>query len=169
VITQDEAVRILEDGYSRIGALLDRLSAEDLTRPGIGSDNWTPQDLIGHVAFWEKAAFEALDAWAMGAASPIDRALHRGVDTVNAEALKRIRSQSLEAVREDAARTHTGLLISIQEMGEALWESPPTARHVHSIGDSLGRILVGPGGPFTHAEAHIPDLQAFVDQVSPSG
>jgi hypothetical protein len=166
VLTQDEAVDILEAGFNKIGALLEGLPPERLTEPGIGGDRWTAQDLIGHVAFWERAALEALDAWSDGGAAPIDRALARGITIVNRDALRRIRERSLEEVRTDAERVHFNLLLSIQEMGPDLWESLPTARHLNSLGESLGRILTGPEGPFTHAAAHMPDLEAFVKGAS---
>ena len=62
MISQDEAVQVLEEGYGKVHALIDRLPAGSLTQPGIGGDKWTAQDLIGHIAFWENAALEALDA-----------------------------------------------------------------------------------------------------------
>lgn len=164
--TQEEAIRILEDGYGRISALLDRLPADRLTEQGIGGDNWTAQDLIGHIAFWENAALEALDAWADGRAAPIDRLLVRGIDTVNRDGLRTIRQRILDEVKAQAARSHAHLILALQEMGPNLWDSPPTARHIHSIGESLGRILVGPDGPFTHANAHLPELEEFVQRVA---
>jgi hypothetical protein len=162
MLTQDEAVQILEESYQTVHGLVDRLPAEMLTAKGIGGAMWTPQDLIGHIAFWETAALEALDAWSEGGAAPIDRALNRGLNGVNAQALRTIRSLTLDEVRKHAEKNHYNLLLAIQEMGPDLWDSLPTARHSHSIGESLGRILVGPDGPYTHARAHIPDLEEFV-------
>jgi hypothetical protein len=169
VLTQDEAVQIIEDGQKRVADLIAQLPDAALTEKGIGSDNWTVQDLIGHLAYWENAASEALDAWAMGGVAPIDRALRRGINVVNADALRAIRGATLEHVRQRADQAHSALLVSILEMGPDLWGSLPTARHLDPIADVLGRILAGPGGPYRHAEAHIPDLEAFVARMTGAG
>ena len=168
VLTQDEAVEIIETGHKRLDSLLAQLPEAALTQQGIGGDEWTAQELIGHIAFWENAASEALDAWAMGGVAPIDRALRRGIDGVNRESLRLIRGATLEQVRERAELAHKTLIISILEMGPDLWASPPTARHIQPFADVLGRILLGPRGPYTHAEAHLPDLEAFVAKLSAS-
>jgi hypothetical protein len=40
-------------------------------------------------------------------------------------------------------------------------DAADAARATH-LGASVGRILGGPLGPFTHDQAHLPDLRAFV-------
>ena len=160
--TQEEAIQILADGHKRVRDLIATLPAEAVNEGGMGSGSWSPKDLIGHLGFWERAALEAVDAWSSGGAAPIDRLLYRGIDSVNRDALRAIRAADLEDLIKEADWAHDALVDYIDSISADLWGSPPTARHVHSIGESLGRILLGPQGLFTHYQDHIKDLETFV-------
>lgn len=163
--TREEATNILDTGYKRVQELVAKLPPETLLEPGIGPEGWSARDLAGYYFFWERQALEAIDAWAGGGAAPIDRLLYRGMKNVNAEAIKGARTVSYDEIAKQADWAHNALLGYIEGISDDLWDNPPTARHVHSLGESLGRILLGPGGLYTHYDAHLPDLEAFVTTV----
>jgi hypothetical protein len=165
VPSRDETIAILDKGYKRAHELIGRLPEAARLEPGIGAENWSARDLVGYYFFWEKQALEAIDAWAGGGAAPIDRLLYRGMKNVNTEAIKGARTVDYDEIAKQADWAHNALLGYIEGISDDLWESPPTARHMHSLGESLGRILLGPGGLYTHYDAHLPDLEAYVASV----
>lgn len=159
--TRDEAISILDRGYKRVQELVGQLPAESRLEPGIGPENWSARDLVGYYFFWERHALEAIDAWAGGGAAPIDRLLYRGIRNVNNEAIKGARTVDFEEIVKQADWAHNALLGYIEGIGDDLWDNPPTARHIHSLGESLGRILLGPNGLYTHYDAHLGELEDF--------
>ena len=159
------AIRILDDGRAAVNDLLDRLPTRALSRPGLGGGDWSPKDLVGHLESWEEYAIEALDAWAAGRGVPIDREVwSRGTSTVNVEAVARKASRSAAEMRRRAERTHAELIRRVEAMTDARWRAPGTPRARTPAGARLGGILGGPSGDFRHAEAHLKDLRAFVDE-----
>src|SRR5688572_17056719 len=150
VPTRNEALSILETDYKRVRDLIAQLPADSLLEPEIGDEHWSARDLVGYYFFWERAALEAIDAWAGGGAAPIDRMLYRGIRNVNNEAIKAARAVDYDEIVKQADWAHNALLGYIEGIGDDLWENPPTARHIHSLGESLGRILLGPSGLYTH-------------------
>lgn len=162
--TRDEAIDILETGYKRVRQLVGELPPDKLLEPGIGAENWTARDLVGYYFFWEKQALEAIDAWAGGGAAPIDRLLYRGMRNVNNEAIKGARTVDFAEIAKQADWAHNALIGYIEGIGDDLWDNPPTARHINSLGESLGRILLGPGGLYTHYDAHLSELEEFVEK-----
>ena len=163
--SRSEAVRILVEGRAEIDALLARLSPRDLTRPGIGGGEWSPKDLLGHLASWEEHALEALAAWKRGERAPIDTQLYsRATSAINAEGVARKAKMAYASVRQSADRTHAALLAAMREMPDRRWSEPATPRGRKPLGHRLGAILGGPTGLFRHAEAHLKSLRAFVQQ-----
>ncbi len=160
--TKREAIAILERGDREIERLLKGLPRGGLTRRGIGGGDWSPVDLLGHLASWERHAVDALEAWRAGRRAPIDLELtERGVGGVNAAALVAAAVLRPADVSREARRTHAALLEVIRRLSDDAWERPPLTRG-RPLGLRLGSILGGPAGPFRHADAHIPDLSAFV-------
>jgi hypothetical protein len=162
--TRQEALAILEQGRREVRVLLRRLPQASLVEPGLDRGEWSPKDLVGHLASWEEWALEALSAWDRGERAPIDRELHdRGVDAVNADAVASKAKLTLDEVLHDAEVTHASLMDAIRAISDAAWERPATARGRKTLGHRLGQILGGPGGGFRHADAHLPGLDAFGD------
>ena len=160
--TKREALTILERGHREVMRLIDELPPRALTTTGIGGGAWSPADLVGHLAAWEGFALGALDAWARHERAPIDVALdERGLNAVNAEALAE--AASLRAVRAHPtlARDAAALVAAVRAVPAYRWVQPPWTRG-RPLGLRVGSILGGPGGPFRHADAHLPDLRAFV-------
>jgi len=162
-ISRRDAVRLLDAGRREVLALLGRLPARAISRPGLGGGDWAPKDLIGHLESWEEHALAALEAWSRGAPAPIDRALRTdGLTAVNRREVERKAGRTARVALERAAATHHRLVTAIREMPKERWRSPATPRGRVPLGHRLGQILVGTRDPFCHDEAHLRDLRAFV-------
>ena len=64
----------------------------------------------------------------------------------------------------DWDNVHGELIRTIRTMSDARWERPATPRGRKSLGHRIGQLLIG-REPFAHADAHVNDLQAFVDSI----
>jgi hypothetical protein len=168
--SQEAAVAILNQGHDEVRALIGRLPAAWRARPGLGGGQWSPKDLIGHLASWEEHALEALDHWSRGERAPIDGDLHvMGVNAVNARAVEARSALTYDEVLHDAEVAHASVVRALGIITEAAWERPATSRGRKALGHRLGQILGGPTGDFRHAEAHLPSLRAFVERASRDG
>jgi hypothetical protein len=162
--TKRQALATLERGDREVRALLDQTQAADLARPGIGGGDWSPIDLVAHLTSWERHAVEALAAWVQGERAPIDRALHeRGVNGVNADTFAAIAGLTPRRILAQAATTHQELVNAIRAVPSEAWRRPPLGRG-RPLAIRVGSILGGPKGPYSHADAHLPDLRRFVDR-----
>ena len=160
--TKREALTIVERGHREVARLIDELPPGSLTRTGIGGGAWSPADLIGHLAAWEGFALDALHAWSRRERAPIDIALdERGLDGVNAGALTEASTLKPSALVRRSLETHRALVAAVRAVPADRWAKPPLTRG-RPLGLRVGSILGGPGGPFRHADAHLPDLRAFV-------
>jgi hypothetical protein len=81
---------------------------------------------------------------------------------VNAREVRRKSARTASRARASADATFARLIEQIRAVSERGWQTPPTPRARRTLGASVGRILGGPLGPFTHDQAHLPDLRAFV-------
>jgi DinB superfamily len=163
VETRGEAITLLRRQRRQVTALLDRLPSRALSRPGLGGGTWAPTDLIGHLESWEEHALAALGAWLRGEVAPIDRDIRAlGINAVNAREVERKSGRTGLRALAAADATFAQLIEQIRTIPQERWLAPPTSRSRRSLGNSVGRILGGPGGPFTHDQAHLPDLRAFV-------
>ena len=163
VPSKTDAIAALQRGDRALTRLLDGLPPRVLTRTGIGGGEWSPVDLVGHLESWERHALGALAAWARRELAPIDVALRtRGLDAVNAEELEANAGRPPTAVLRRARRTHAELVAAIHSVPDDAWDRPPLTSG-RPLALRVGGILGGPGGPFRHADAHLPDLRAFVE------
>jgi hypothetical protein len=163
--TKREALTILERGHREVMRLIDGLPARALSTTGVGGGAWSPADLVGHLAAWEGFALGALDAWARRERALIDVALdERGLNAVNAEALAEASSLRPSALIRRSLETHAALVAAVRAVPTDRWVKPPWTRG-RPLGLRVGSILGGPGGPFRHADAHLPDLLTFVSSL----
>jgi hypothetical protein len=162
--TRDDAIAILEEGHRALRRLADRLSPPDLDRAAtIGGGDWSAKILLGHVTAWEEHVLEALEAWRAGRGSAVQRALReQGLSALNAASAAADQGRSVEQVLARFDDVHDRLIRALRGIPEAGWAAPPTRRSRRSLGDAIGSILGGPAGPFTHAAAHLPDLERYV-------
>jgi DinB superfamily len=168
--TRRRAIAILRGGHEAVLELYERLPARTRTRSGLGGGTWSPKDLIGHLETWEAFALQALDAWAQGHGPAFERELWTvGTGRLNGAEVERKRSRSAPQVLRRAEATHVELLGRLEEIGDAAWRRPGSPRGRKPMGERLGGILGGPAGPFRHAQAHLRDLEAFVEASSHGG
>jgi DinB superfamily len=165
VTTREEAIDILDRGQGAVRRLTKRIPAHWLARSGIGGGEWTPKDLLGHLCFWEENVLEALVAWDAGERAPIDRAIYeRSIDAINADGVRARARHTFARVYRDWDNVHGELIRTIRTMSDARWENPATPRGRKALGHRVGQLLVGKA-PFAHAQAHVPDLEAFVGGI----
>jgi DinB family protein len=165
--TKAEALKLLRDANATFHGLLGGLPPRAFTTPGIGGGEWSPKELLAHMAYWELNALEAIDAWERGDPAPIDLALRAdGLTAVNRDGLARMSKGSAAQVRERAEEVHGHLIDRMRAMPTRRWNMPPTPRGTRPLGLRIGSILGGPAGPFMHANAHLPDIEGFVQQFA---
>jgi len=170
-LSRREALSTLREGQDRLAALLAQLSDEELAQPSaLGGGEWSPQDLIGHMAVWEEVALATVEAWLGGERPPIEERFgSRETDEINARNQDRKHSWSLERIRTDSEGTHRRLVSAIEGMTEEQWTCAvpfePDGEQ-ETLGEELGGVLGAPGRPFGHAFAHLPDLEAYVRSVT---
>src|SRR5258708_18797710 len=127
-ISRAEAIETLHDGQSRLEILVAHLSDEEMLKPGtIGGGDWSAKDLIGHVAFWEEIAMDALADWRADRMPTVEEAFARegGVDELNARDQETTRQQSLPELRVQARRAHDLVIEAISRMSDVEWDGPP--------------------------------------------
>jgi Mycothiol maleylpyruvate isomerase N-terminal domain len=163
-VERDMAIAILEEGHRSVRALVARLTMAELERPGtIGGGDWSARDLVGHLTAWEEHALAALDAWRAGRGAPIQRALReQGLNAVNAATAAADRRRASGEVLRRSDAIHGRLIEALGAIPDATWREPPTRRSRRPLGEVVGSILGGPAGPFSHAAAHLPDLERYV-------
>jgi hypothetical protein len=161
VLSRDHAIEALAAGQAALDSLLLQLNDLDLSEPAtIGGGAWAAKDVIGHIAFWEELALQALDAWRGGLAP---RATGANTDALNAENQAEQAGTSATELRSRAASAHEALLAVMRNIPDAEWHAPvnlPSAPEA-TLGALLGGILGAPERPFGHVYAHLDDLRAF--------
>jgi hypothetical protein len=163
-IEREAAIATLEEGHQSIRGLVARLTTDELERAAtIGGGDWSARDLVGHLTAWEEHALAALDAWRAGRGAPILRALReQGLNAVNAATAAADRRRTTGEVLRRSDAIHAGLIEALLALTDATWLEPPTQRSRRPLGEAVGSILGGPAGPFSHAAAHLPDLERYV-------
>jgi len=161
-------MRIVNDGMGEVFMLYDRLPPRARNVPGLGGGEWSPKDLLGHLESWQEYALEALDAWEDGHGPAIDAVIwSTTTSALNRDAVARKSRRRAADQRRRAEATHERLVARIRALSDDRWQRPGTPRGRTPVGARLGTFLGGPAGPFRHAEAHLRQLRAFVDERAP--
>jgi Mycothiol maleylpyruvate isomerase N-terminal domain len=156
VLSRDEALKILEEGQAELDQLFARLDEAAMMRPAtIGGGEWSAKDLMGHIAFWEELALEAIDASRARRGPAVDE--FKNADEANAHNQRNTAPQSLTQIHSRAAGAHNAILGAIRAMSDTEWAT---------LGEKVGGILGGPRGAFDHAWAHLDDLQKYVESTA---
>src|ERR1051325_9503821 len=125
--SRDEALATLADGHAVIDDLVARLTSEQLVEPKtIGGGDWSAKDLIGHLAFWEELAVQALRQVRDGARPDIENTFARaaeGIDEINAENQERTAAQSLDDVLARAQAARQAITDAIRSMSDDEWNA----------------------------------------------
>ncbi len=173
--TRTEALAILAEGQAALAGLFTRLSDGDFVRPAtIGGGDWSAKDLLGHLAFWEELAVEAIAAWRDGrrpTAVEIFAGGRAGIDDANARDQARNARESLATVRARAETARAAVRRAIEMLTDEEWQATVVGpgNRPETLGELLGGILGAPKRPFGHAFAHQPDLQAYVGTLGGRG
>jgi hypothetical protein len=163
----DRALEILGEGQEALDRLFARLSDEAMVQPAtIGGGDWSAQDLLGHLAYWQELAADAIADWRSGQSLRYWRLFENsgGIDGVNAQNQAVTSAQSLAQVRERADRSRKALIAAITSLTEGDWVSDLVgpAGGPNRLDELLGGILGAKDRPFGHAFAHLNDLAAYV-------
>lgn len=170
LISIDDAVATLEQAHAVVSDLFARIDDAQAQQPRtIGGGEWSAKDLMGHLAFWEELAIDAIEAWRDGRLPRAEQVFTGDhVDAINAENFERTAASSMDEVRARAARAHDTLVAMIREIPDDLWRAKPayeTTRR-RTLAEMLGSVLGAPKKPFGHATAHEADLRAAVEAFS---
>jgi len=161
--TRLRAIRILDDTMGEVFSLFDRLSPRARSTLGLGGGDWSPKDLLGHLESWQEYALEALDAWDEGHGPAIDSVIwSTSTSALNRDAVAGKAGRRAADQRRRSQATHERLIARVEALSDARWRRPGTPRGRTPVGARLGDFLGGAAGPFRHAEAHLPQLRAFV-------
>jgi hypothetical protein len=165
VATRQAAIEVLERGHAAVRRLLKEIPDHWTARPGVGGGDWSPKDLVAHLTFWEERVLEARAPGGPRARGPLQREIYsRSIGSINEEAVRARSRHTLAKVLRDWDNVHGELIRTIRTMPDARWENPATPRGRKSLEHRIGQLLVG-REPFGHAEAHVKDLEAFVDRI----
>jgi hypothetical protein len=168
---RESAVATLKDGDGRLWSLFDRIDDEQMVVPRtIGGGDWSAKDLMGHVAFWEELAIDALNAIRAGRRPAVEALFARGIegiDEANAQNQERTAAASVEEVRARARVAHETCVKAIEAMDDDEWRArvPYEAARRETTAELLGSIMGAPKKPFGHAFAHLEDLAGYVQTL----
>jgi hypothetical protein len=169
--TRDQAAEILRTGHAQLDGLLERLPTNERSRRGaIGGGDWSADDLVGHIAAWERLALHAARDRRAGRIPDAQRVFDQeGVDEFNARKVKEWRELTPSEIKAQARATSLALIeilasLSDEEWGQEAWY--PTDARSSSLGELLGSITGGRQGPFEHIADHVDDLAAHVLSVA---
>jgi hypothetical protein len=167
-VTREEALAALRDGDRRIQRLVAKLSDADLARRSVlGGGDWSVADLLGHLASWEQRALDGIECWREGRTWQLLNG-NRAVDDLNEANVRGWRRRGPARTVGAAAQFHDALMAAIGGLTDRDWRSTMalSSGHRQRLSTNLGGTLWGPRGPFRHADAHLPDLKAFVSSVA---
>lgn len=142
---RDEMRRDEEQAWGELRAILDRLTPEQMERPGL-PDGWSVKDLLWHLCCWEAEAGRQLARIAAGTYVEQDW----DTDALNARYLEEGRAQDLPTVRAELAASRTRAL---EEFGRIAELTPPAEEWFGESGAE-------------HYREHLVDLRAFADGLT---
>jgi hypothetical protein len=139
---RSQLVREEDEGYEALGALLERLSAEALSEPGLTAD-WTVKDLLAHLGCWMAEAAHVLERIRLGTweSSRLD------VDAKNREFYEACCDLDARAVKCELWSARAMML----HAWGSLQEITPTAEEWFTESGAA------------HYREHLPDLERFVE------
>ena len=134
-----------EEAWSRLHAVIDRITPEVASVPGYFEEGWTAKDAVAHLGTWMAAGARVLRQIAAGTY----REGELDVDAENARFLEAMRDVPLETIHLQAAAAHRELLNAWAELPEM---TPVAARWVRKA------------GPEHYAE-HLPRLESWITEL----
>jgi uncharacterized damage-inducible protein DinB len=107
---RNEQSGVLVEARCRLLGAIRHLSDADLTRPGY-VDKWSIQELLGHIAAWDREMMLAVESWLTGTVSA---QTCPDVDAFNARVIEQIRDQSLGETLRSMMDAHVHLLAVVR-------------------------------------------------------
>jgi hypothetical protein len=166
MVTPDEAVATLERGDRETRGELERLTPRDLLVTGIGGGEWSPKDLIGHLALWHEIALRTIDQHRAGTTPWIVGVFTSPGDGPNDEELALRAPWPLERARDAYEESRSSTISAVKALRDPEWSAPVPGwtQEPATIGGLLGVVLGTEGLPFGHAFAHLDELRVFADE-----
>ena len=173
-VDRTEALRLLKIEHDAVKALIDNLTAEEMTRPdtiryGLYSDQHLSfKDLLAHLICYEVYAIEAINDWKI-------KAQHWVIDGIVDDGMKihyggiADRAHlSLDEQLEECRRVYAQLEEMFATLTDTEWRAEafyPTD-YPTDLGGMIERIVVAPPRPmYRHLPVHIPDTEAYIARL----
>jgi hypothetical protein len=137
-----------EELWERLHAVLARLTPETASVPGYFEEGWTAKDAVAHIGTWMAQGAQMLRRIATGTY----REHEIDVDAENERFLAAMRDIDLDTVHVQLASAHQQLL--------SAWHELPKAT-------KAATFWVRKAGP-EHVQEHLPRLEAWIEELSPS-
>ncbi len=119
---------------------------------------WSPKDLLGHVAFWERRGAFLMNALVAGQVP----ATSQDVDELNASAYQASRRLPVEAIRREEAEAYRELMALVATLPDDTLTSP--ARYDWLEGGPLADLVLN--NTSGHYAEHLPDLKTWIDSLN---
>ncbi len=172
----DQAVELLDIEHDAVRALIQQLTAEEMTLPdtiryGLYPDQKLSfKDLLAHLITYEAYSLEALEEWKRGGKHWISDAMQSSAKSrrVHFSGIEDRQHKSLEDILDEWESTQTQLKQKLQQLSDEDWHQPapyPTAEAT-DLGGMMEAILVAPPRPlYRHLPVHIPDTFAYIQAI----
>lgn len=146
-------------------AELARLPSEHMATTGIGGGEWSPKDLLGHLALWHEIALRTVHEFRAGERPWIVGVFSGPGPGPNDEELAARAGWSLDRARAAYDDSSAKVRSVIETMSDGEWDRPVEgwSDEPATLGGLLGAVLGMDRLPFGHAFAHLQELVDFVD------
>ncbi len=115
---KDELLQRLAEQRRALLRTVEGLSVEQLKEPGAGGPAWSVQDVLGHIAAWERETVEAIRAYLLGEA-PYRMEGFTGItdrDQWNEEAVAQRRNWPVHETLVELGLVRSDLLVQLAEL-----------------------------------------------------
>ena len=142
---RDELLALEDKGWHELCSSFDRLAGDDWTRAGVNGE-WSPKDLLAHIAVWHALCTDRLETLRVTGTVP---PLPAEVDTINDEQYERSRDLTVKEVRAMSGASRHRFREELSQLSG-------------DPGDHVAQMIVGDGSG--HYEVHMPQLRAFLGE-----
>lgn len=143
---REDLCRREDAGWTRLHALLERLSPAALVSPVLNDDGWSPKDVMFHIGAWQAEAGRQLDRMRAGTYEEPEL----DIDAVNAAWLELSRDLDLKIAEAELIASRARLLKGFASLPEIT----PAAEEWFTESGEL------------HYREHLPELQTYADRMS---
>ncbi|HZR43782.1 MAG TPA: ClbS/DfsB family four-helix bundle protein [Ktedonobacteraceae bacterium] len=116
-------LNLMRTSYAAFEALLDAMSEEQLTTPGVNGP-WSVKDNVVHLAWWEQSVLEYLQT--DGKSDETDPVAGLSVEEKNQRVYQQGKDCSLKAARDDLRTTTEALIVYVETLSEEKLNRPFT-------------------------------------------